>query len=1236
MTLSDPPDDVSSAPSPLELEVEVLRQVNRDLREALERLDGDRLPEGADPAAETAIAPAITVADVATAIGPAVGIGSGPPLLSPTLDAPDEPNTQKSLAGRYAVGRLVGKGGMGRVYEAWDDRLGKRVALKALRSAEAADEEEVARFRNEAASIAKLSHANIVPVLDTGSEKGLEYIVMDFIDGVPFGVWLRQRQRSYKERVRMLAIISRAIQHAHERGVLHRDLKPGNIMVDEAGVPFVLDFGLARSIGSSDGLTRTGQAVGTPAYMAPEQARGKGNLIGAHSDVWSLGILLYESIAGRPPFQAETAYDVMVAVVHQEPPPLRRFDTKAPRELGAVIGKCLEKAANLRYQSAADLADDLERYLDGKPVRARRRSVIELGMRRLAKHRIPIGFGFATVLMGILLALWLTEEQYRRAQPWVADGGFVAVAGQPAGILQLDPLTFQTAGGIAIDERGLVLAPRPGHQPWFALDTPFRGHLRIESVVSLEENDQVELALVPDFQRPQAEWHLPPGIICRFGVDGRYAAVQRQQESAAPHQRQLFDMPRLGPGTHRLVVERSHTSLSLRMDDRVIGTIDWALPQSGADSVRVLIRAKRASTRLRAMHVVRRASAVETSPVATADVLWANGLTTQALEAYMRLADDHRGNEVGEVALARAILAAGSIGDERAAVLEQAFVDAYPDSLSLAGLHRSQVVRAWRAGAFDQALERLEALPALRRELVDLVLAEERQPLTADKGRRLLILAAADADRRRLDLRGLGLVDLAPLAGLRLRDLRVDENLLTDLEPLRGMRLASLTVNGNRIDDLSPLAHMPLRRLQAAENRISAVGPLAHTVVTELDLSGNAISDVSALGNLPLRRLDISRNQLTTLDGLWSLAALEELVIHDNMVGDLNGISALERLRHLDLSGTDIDDLSPLAGLELEHLDLSRTAVSELGVTAGMTGLRILDCSQSAVRDLSPLAGDQLEELRIAHTAVSELGPLSGFSLRRIDLTASAVREVEPLRGMALEELAMAHTAVATLAPLGRAPLHTVDIRHSQVTDISPLSTASLDRLSLGGQALQGIGAVLDQPPWLLSLGAEAMTPELLQLCENRWSGDPRYHWQARQLAFSRALSQRDSTAIAALAEERAGWRFVVLHHPMAWAQAQEVAAELGAEIAQVRDHGDVQLLQRLARGAECWITVGPVQVSDPLRSDEAPDWLSLRLSGQPKGPVVVSAAGVETELNPRAERAFALVFRSEEADQQD
>ena len=310
---------------------------------------------------------------VQLAEGIAADVASSAGRLAPggLLDAAVSLGDLPRQFGDFELLEELGRGGMGIVFKARQLSLGRVVALKMILRGDLASPADVARFRSEAASAARLGHPHIVPVYEVGEHDGQPYFAMKYIEGTTLGRRLADGPLPPRESAELLVPVCQAIHYAHQHGILHRDLKPSNILIDGEGRPHVTDFGLAKQVTADTQLTRSGAILGTPSYMAPEQAAGNRGQLGPASDVYSLGTILYHLLTGRPPFQAASPVDTVLLVLEQDPLPPRLVNPRADRDLEMIALHCLQKPPLLRYASAEALANDLQAYLADEPISAR-------------------------------------------------------------------------------------------------------------------------------------------------------------------------------------------------------------------------------------------------------------------------------------------------------------------------------------------------------------------------------------------------------------------------------------------------------------------------------------------------------------------------------------------------------------------------------------------------------------------------------------------------------------------------------------------------------------------------------------------------------------------------------------------------------------------------------------------------------------------------------------------------
>src|SRR5215472_4667962 len=299
--------------------------------------------------------------------------------------------------GDYELLEEIGRGGQGVVFRARQKSLNRTVALKVIGLGQWATPAHLKRFRLEAEAAASLDHPCIVPIYEVGERDGQCYFSMKFVEGGQLDEVIQQRPISIRQAAELIAKVARTVHYAHEHGILHRDIKPGNILLDAKGEPHLTDFGLARLVESESTVTRTLEVLGTPSYMAPEQAAGRNATLTSATDVYGLGAVLYQLLTSHPPFAGGTTYETIKLLLETEPRPPRLSNPKIDRDLSTICLKCLEKDPQRRYSSAHALADDLERWLRHEPIQARRTGVLTRGRKWVRRNATT------TVLAAMLL-----------------------------------------------------------------------------------------------------------------------------------------------------------------------------------------------------------------------------------------------------------------------------------------------------------------------------------------------------------------------------------------------------------------------------------------------------------------------------------------------------------------------------------------------------------------------------------------------------------------------------------------------------------------------------------------------------------------------------------------------------------------------------------------------------------------------------------------------------------------
>src|SRR5205809_6404706 len=318
--------------------------------------------------------------------------------------------------GDYELLEEVGRGGQGVVFRARQKSLNRTVALKVISLGQWASKAHLRRFRLEAEAAATLEHPGIVPIHEVGERDGSCYFSMKFVEGGQLDEVVRRQPMSIRQGAELIANVARTVHYAHEHGILHRDIKPGNILLDQKGEPHLTDFGLARLVETESSVTHTLDVLGTPSYMAPEQAIGNNAAVSNTTDVYGLGAVLYQLLTSQPPFAGGATYETIKLLLDTEPKKPRLLNPKIDRDLSTICLKCLEKDPKRRYSSALALAEDLERWLKHQPIQARRTGIVSRGKKWVQRN--PTSALLAASLITLVAAAgWIISKSELIRQP---------------------------------------------------------------------------------------------------------------------------------------------------------------------------------------------------------------------------------------------------------------------------------------------------------------------------------------------------------------------------------------------------------------------------------------------------------------------------------------------------------------------------------------------------------------------------------------------------------------------------------------------------------------------------------------------------------------------------------------------------------------------------------------------------------------------------------------------------
>ncbi|MFW5845904.1 MAG: protein kinase domain-containing protein, partial [Planctomycetota bacterium] len=976
---------------------------------------------------------------------------------------------------------------------------------------------------------------------------------------------LRRRRLPVEQALAIILSAAEGVQHAHERGILHRDLKPGNIMLGTDGRILVMDFGLAKMrSGSSEELSLTGQFMGTLAYMAPEQAASAKD-VDERADVFSLGAILFEMLTGETHFRPSGNLTLDIGrLLEHEPPSPRRLHPDLDAELALVVGKAMARRPRDRYQSARQFIQEVERWRRGEAVHARPPTTMDRLVHLADRNRTIAATILACVLsllffgIGFLVMLDQERRTARAAQAeaekalegMLAEQGARRIAEAERAAIEADLQSdwlliheedFEDPAAAAehwlTPKRGQELDIRDGrahcgsHTAGYFL--VFRHQLPGDLRLSFDVT--VHAGLLDDISCFMAVPDAHLGIPFRInnmpsnGYAFKIGAWNNSRNQILRENDTLISMdatPLKAGGSYRVVAERLGGRLRLFCDGRLLFDIEDPDPLPVAGRGVFGLSTWYAALSWDNIRIERRSLPRKVDLFELAERVLQEGRHAAAAQIY-----GHAKQAAMDMDQLRALQA----GQERARLLAE--------REELAPRYRQRLQKAWPAWQGELVFRDGE----LHCSLQDFPVSS-LEPL---RGMRL----------QHLHLSGCPVSDLSPLQGMPLRTLHIIGAQVDDLDPLQGMPLETANFRENRIVDLGPLRGMPLRELALDWNKVADIGPLADAPLEVLSLQGNPITDLAPLATMPLRRLNISDTRIERLAALAHRSDLRELEANRLGLRDLTPIAALP-LETLILVGNDISDISALRAMPLSQLRLPGNSISDLQALVNKD-LTILDIRDNAVQSLAPLRGMPLNMLYIDGCGVRDIEDLRGLPLRALWASGNAISDIGPLSGMQLQDLVL---------------------RDNPLSRLDGVDTTSLLALDVSGTAVDADSlAILDPlPPYILMHNTTMDAAALRRLATTWDDRAPHLATDARVLA---AVQTQDRAALLELATPLDdGRRVLFLPIQASVAQLQATAAQLGTSLFEVGDIDDLTACAELLepRHAEVWLRVAPQVIDLP------------------------------------------------------
>ena len=921
------------------------------------------------------------------------GEGSGFAELNSLLEA------KRGQTAPFQAERTLAQGGMGAVLVGQDKALQRRIAIKVMKPKIAESDEHRARFLEEAQITGQLEHPNIVPIHDLGKDAdGNLYFSMKLVKGQSLGQILAEMKqgassRSLTELLNIVLKIADALAFAHSKGVVHRDLKPDNIMVGDFGEVLVMDWGLAKLLGRDVMVSKTrnasdlavdeeaedsiksvrashvssqtvdGTIQGTPAYMPPEQALGKIDEIDQRSDVYSLGAILYEILTLERPIEGENMSQLLKNAAQGKivPPENRTPERFIPAELSAVVMKAMRRDRNDRYPRVQDFETDIHLFLEGRAVSAKEDSLLESAIKLIRRNKAVSSA--VAIAATIIMAL--------------ASFSYIRISGER------DRAVDSEAEAVEAQNQQWQTAMAASKQ--FALQT-----------VELSSRNQLE----PAQRRAKDAAIVAPEGPWQYFASGAIA-MSRADISGAIAQYRLALAQRDGeqPEIRAALAEALAKDGNLNEARAVLAELDKI------EDWRILLSAGRVQY-------------------------------------------EGREWDACQVTLTKAMVLMGLENDRPSASYREAkqLLDAAPAQKKCEGFH-DEIRHLPFAEQKRRVLERLSEIHSEQMPPLEMSRPTDAELYFGSSGYKYEIThlyPVRGLPITELDFRSSSVWDLSPLVGMPLETAHLKEcHELTDLTPLSLIpTLTELDCSETGVRDISPLSSLQLKRLRCVQDSGATSGvvdvePLRGLPLEELDI---VTSDLSPLSGMPLKHLNVRTSNLTSLEPLRG-APLESLWIDYTPISDLGPLQGMP-LTYLNCANTAVTDLSALETCPIETLVLSGDRITDLSPLAKMP-LKELDLTAVPLADLAALRGRSVQRLHLGKSAVTNLTPLRELPLKRLDVSMTRVHDLSPLSELALEHLNIEFSDVTDLKSIRNMPLVELHLQGCWVDDFTPLATLS-------------------------------------------------------------------------------------------------------------------------------------------------------------------------------------------------